>query len=259
MLEDTDPRVQYGGPLIVMVNHFSASASEILAAAMQDYGRAVIVGTNTFGKGTVQRPFDLDRGVKGFDNIKPLGEVFITLQKFYRINGGSTQLRGVAPDIVLPDNYAFLEVGEKEEDYPLEWTEIAPLRYKQDAYKITNLNKIKSESQKRVASNPVFQKITDNAKRLKLQSDETTYPLRLQDYMAMSEKQEMESKAYEDLFKNVINKGVRNLQVDVPHVNQDESKKARNEDFIETTAKDVYIHETLNIMHDLIKNSVASR
>ncbi len=259
VLDDTDPSVQYGGPLIVMVNHFSASASEILAAALQDYGRAVIVGTNTYGKGTVQRFYDLDRGVRGYEELKPLGEIKLTVQKFYRINGGSTQLRGVTPDIALPDPYAFIEVGEKEEEYPLEWTEIAALQYKQNVYKIPNLNKIKAESEKRVTKNPVFQKITDNAKRLKSQGDETVYPLRLEEYMAMSEKRVQESKTYEDLFKNVINKGVRNLEVDIPSIHKDESKKARNDDFVQTVSKDVYINETLLIMHDLIKNGVASR
>lgn len=259
VLDDTDPNVQYGGPVIVMVNHFSASASEILAAALQDYGRAVIVGTNTYGKGTVQRFYDLDRGVRGYEELKPLGEIKLTVQKFYRINGGSTQLRGVTPDITLPDPYAFIEVGEKEEEYPLEWTEIAALQYKQNVYKIPNLNKIKAESEKRVSKNPVFQKITDNAKRMKSQGDETAYPLRLEDYMAMSEKRIQESKNYEDLFKNVINKGVRNLEVDIPSIHKDESKKARNDDFVQTVSKDVYINETLMIMHDLIKNGVASR
>ncbi len=253
VMDDTDPQVQYNGPLIVMVNHFSASASEILVAALQDYGRAVIVGTNTYGKGTVQRFYDLDRGVKGFEDIKPLGDVKLTVQKFYRINGGSTQLRGVTPDIMLPDNYAYIEVGEKEEEYPLEWTEIAPLQYKQNVYKIPNLSKVKAESEKRVAKNPVFQKVAENAKRLKTQSDESIYPLKLDAYMAMSEKQQMESKAYEGLFKDIVNKGVRNLEVDIPSIHQDESKKARNEDFVQTVSKDVYINETINILHDLIK------
>lgn len=259
VLDDTDPRVQYGGPVIVMVNHFSASASEILAAALQDYGRAVIVGTNTYGKGTVQRFYDLDRGVRGFEELKPLGEIKLTVQKFYRINGGSTQLRGVTPDIILPDNYSYIEVGEKEEEYPLEWTEIAPLQYKQNAYKLPNLSRIKAESEKRVAKNPLFQKITENAKRLKSRSDETSYPLQLEAYISMSDKQQAESKAYEELFKNIVNKGVRNLEVDLPSIHKDESKQARNDDFKETVSKDVYINETLMIMHDLIKNGVASR
>jgi len=106
ILSDRDPGVLYDGPLIVMVNEFSASASEILAAALQDYGRAVIVGSNsTFGKGTVQRFFDLDRAITGNNAIKPLGSIKLTTQKFYRVDGGSTQLKGVEPDIVFPDNY----------------------------------------------------------------------------------------------------------------------------------------------------------
>ncbi len=123
IMEDEEPSVVYDGPLIVMVNQYSASASEIMAAALQDYKRAVIVGSeSSFGKGTVQRFLDLDRIVTDKD-VKPLGSVKISIQKFYRINGTTTQLKGVASDIVLPDVYKYVEVGEKEEEYPLEWDE----------------------------------------------------------------------------------------------------------------------------------------
>ncbi len=255
VLDDNDPRVQYDGALIVMVNHFSASASEILAAALQDYGRAVIVGTNTYGKGTVQRFYDLDRGVKGFEDLKPLGEVKLTVQKFYRVNGGSTQLRGVTPDIILPDNFSYMEVGEKEEDYPLEWTEIPSLQYKQNVYKLSNLSKVKAESEKRVAKDPTFQKIVQGAQRIKQQSKETSFPLKLDAFIAVSEKQKLETKEYEGLFKDSVNKGVKNLEVDLPSVHGDDAKKTRNETFVQSVAKDVYIHETLNIIHDLVKKN----
>ncbi|MEL6989814.1 MAG: S41 family peptidase, partial [Bacteroidota bacterium] len=132
-LKDSDPTVQYDGPVIVMVNGYSASASEILAAALQDYKRAVIVGsTSTYGKGTVQRFFDLDRVIQGGDELKPLGDLKVTTQKFYRVDGGSTQLKGVVPDIILPDNFHYIKTGEKDLDYPLEWTKIDPVDYKQD-------------------------------------------------------------------------------------------------------------------------------
>lgn len=255
VLDDNDPRVQYDGALIVMVNHFSASASEILAAALQDYGRAVIVGTNTYGKGTVQRFYDLDRGVKGFEDLKPLGEVKLTVQKFYRVNGGSTQLRGVTPDITLPDNYSYAQVGEKEEDYPLEWTEIASLQYKQNVYKLSNLSKVKAESEKRVAKDPTFQKIIQGAQQIKQQSKQTIYPLKLDAFIAVSAKQKIETKEYEGLFKDNVNQGVKNLEVDLPSVHEDDAKKARNETFVQSVAKDVYIHETLNIIHDLVKKN----
>ena len=125
--EDKNASVSYDGPLLLMVNSFSASASEILAAALQDYDRAIIVGSeSTFGKGTVQRFFDLDRAVTN-STIKPLGQVKITTQKYYRINGGSVQLKGVTPDIVLPDKFKYVDTGEKEYDHALEWDEIQKL------------------------------------------------------------------------------------------------------------------------------------
>ena len=107
ILNDNDPRVQYCGPLVVLVNKYSASASEILAAAIQDYKRGVVMGsTSTYGKGTVQRIFDLDDAMPAeFNSVKPFGSLKLTTQKFYRINGGSTQFKGVVSDIVLPDLY----------------------------------------------------------------------------------------------------------------------------------------------------------
>ncbi|HMN90360.1 MAG TPA: carboxy terminal-processing peptidase [Saprospiraceae bacterium] len=253
VLEDTDPRVQYNGPLIVMVNAFSASASEILAAALQDYGRAVIVGTPTYGKGTVQHFYNLDRGVRGFEDIKPLGEVKLTIQKFYRINGGSTQLRGVTPDIILPDQYQYIEVGERENDYPMEWTQIAPLKYQQNVYKVRNLQKIKAKSEKRIADNNVFQTVEENARRLKAQSEQSAYPLKFSTYLAMAREQELQAKQFDDLFESIVNKGVKNLEVDMPLIHTDEGKKSRNEGFVQSVTKDIYIRETLHIMHDLLR------
>ncbi|MEL6720598.1 MAG: S41 family peptidase, partial [Bacteroidota bacterium] len=140
VLRDVDKKVQYEGPLVVLVNSFSASASEILAAALQDYDRAVIVGSNsTYGKGTVQRFIDLDRLVRGNAQVKPLGQLKLTMQKYYRIDGGSVQLRGVVPDIILPDNYHFIDVGERDYEYAMDWTSIAPVNYDQNVYKIKNI------------------------------------------------------------------------------------------------------------------------
>jgi len=250
---DVDSGVQYNGPLIVMVNSFSASASEILAAAMQDYGRAIIVGSpSTFGKGTVQRFVDLDRTVRGFEQFKPLGNVKMTMQKFYRINGGSTQKKGVLSDIVLPDSYYYLKTGEQEEKYAMEWTEIAPVAYDQNVMKINNLDKIKARSEARVKSSEAFQKILENAKRLDEQRDMTIYPLKIDAYKAFEAEQKKEADQYKNLLDAVVNPGVQNLNADIETINNDESKKARNEDWVKTVSKDIYIRETLLIMHDLI-------
>ncbi|HRA12064.1 MAG TPA: S41 family peptidase, partial [Chitinophagaceae bacterium] len=121
VLKDKDRNVLYTGPLAVMVNEFSASASEIFAAAIQDYGRGVIIGsTSTYGKGTVQRNIGLDENGFSLSNAE-LGTVKLTLQKFYRINGGSTQLKGVSSDIILPDNLEYLKVREKDDEDALPW------------------------------------------------------------------------------------------------------------------------------------------
>ena len=253
VLSDRDPSVLYDGPLIVMVNEFSASASEILAAALQDYERAVIVGsTSTFGKGTVQRFFDLDRAVPGASNVKPLGSIKLTTQKFYRVNGGSTQLKGVEPDIVLPDNYKYIETGEKENEFPLEWTEIPEVRYSQEVADLGSLQSIVKKSEARVKDNEIFQKIESNALRLKTQREKSEYPLSLKGFDKLSDEMEAQSKAYKDMFKEIEAMKVENLSIDMTSINSDESKQERNKDWLEGVKKDVYLYETLNIMHDMI-------
>lgn len=256
VLVDVDKRVQYDGPLVVMVNGFSASASEILAAALQDYSRAVIVGSNsTHGKGTVQRFIDLDRTIRGYEEYKPLGQLKLTMQKYYRINGGSTQLRGVVPDIILPDNFHYIKTGEKQEKYPMEWTEIEAVNYDQNVMTITrdDLRVLADKSEERVKANPTFQKVLENAKRFKKRRNESTYPLNLPEYQNFVDTREEEAKKYTGMFKSVINGGVKNLKVDVSSYTGNEVTEARNKNFIESVSKDAYIKETLNIVHDIIK------
>lgn len=252
VLSDRDPSVIYDGPIVVLVNQYSASASEILAAALQDYGRAVIVGSNsTFGKGTVQRFIDMDRTITGRTDIKPLGTVKLTMQKFYRINGGSTQLRGVTPDIILPDSRALIETGERQQTGPLAWSQIEPADYYQDVYRIDFMETLRERSNDRVASSPTFLKIQENAKRVKRQSDWDTYPLTLAAYQAMNEANKREAEKYKDMFDNPVITGVTNIEVDLEEIKTDESKEARNAEFKKNVSKDVYIQEALNILRDM--------
>jgi len=252
ILKDKDPSVIWDGPLIVLVNQYSASASEILAAALQDYNRAVIVGsTQTFGKGTVQRFIDMDRTIPGRTDIKPLGTVKLTMQKFYRVNGGATQLRGVVPDIVLPDSRALLETGERQQTGPLPWTEIAPVDYSQSVYQIPFMETLRERSNNRVADNPVFMKIIDNAKRFKRQRDKDTYPLSLSAYRTMTAANKKEAAKFKDLFGSDVNFNVANIEVDMEEIKEDDTKLAKNEEFKKGVAKDVYIHEALNILKDM--------
>jgi carboxyl-terminal processing protease len=252
--QDKDKSVLYDGPLVIMVNQYSASASEIIAAAMQDYNRAIIVGSNsTFGKGTVQRFYDLDRVSNGYEEYKPLGNVKITMQKFYRVNGGSTQLKGVVPDVILPDIYHYIETGEKEYDNPLTWTEIEATKFGQSVVLLENKNKIIENSKQRLAKNNDFNLILDRALKLKKERDESKYPLKLNSYRAMIDKRKEDGKKYENIMKNdIANLEISNLSVDLPKINVDESNKAKNDEFIKDLKKDIYLEETMFIIRDMI-------
>ncbi|MFZ4474965.1 MAG: carboxy terminal-processing peptidase [Saprospiraceae bacterium] len=253
IMRDNDSRVQWGGPLVVMVNGFSASASEILAAAMQDYHRAVIVGsTSTYGKGTVQRFLDLDNATRE-ESVKPLGDMKLTIQKFYRITGKTTQLDGVTPDIVLPDFYNFVELGEKENDYPLESTTIQAVPYNQNAYQIADLGKLKSASATRVEANETFKKVNENAMRLRKQKDQTVYPLEGNKYRMWNKKQDEEADRYDNLFKPIDGFVLENLSADLPQIQADTSRAARNEGWMKDKKKDIQLHETFKIMQDMIR------
>jgi carboxyl-terminal processing protease len=165
--EDNNPAVVYDGPLAVLVDRLSASASEIFAAAIQDYGRGFIVGSQTFGKGTVQRPIDLNRFVRDPD-IK-LGQLKLTIAKFYRVNGHSTQHAGVTPDIEFPSRFSAMEIGESSQKNALAWDQIEGVNYK----KVEDLTPYVPEIQKqvnlRLRNNPQYLKLLDEVERVKKQ------------------------------------------------------------------------------------------
>lgn len=253
VLEDKDPSVTYSGPLVVMVNSNSASASEIMAAAIQDYKRGIIVGTSpaSFGKGTVQRFYDLDDYLPPqFANIKPLGQVKITTQKFYRINGGATQLKGVIPDIVLPDPYYLLDQGEKEQDYPMAWDEIAPAKY-QELKPAYSVEKLKSNSDMRVRNNSGFTLLNDAAKRLKKQKDNTTISLNFDKYVAEQKKYKEESKKMDELDKEIPGVEIAGLKADEVNAGSDTVKVAKTKDFYKALKKDIYLNETVSIIDEM--------
>ena len=166
--DDKDERIQWDGPLVILVNELSASASEILAAAMQDYKRAVVIGSKqTFGKGTVQNVIDLNTIVRSNEN-GDLGALKLTTQKFYRINGGSTQLEGVKSDVVVPDKYSYIDIGERDQSNPLKWDKITPAEYDfWDGY--IDYDQTIANSTKRMAANPQIKLIEENAQWIKSQ------------------------------------------------------------------------------------------
>jgi carboxyl-terminal processing protease len=242
----------YEGPLAVMVNSFSASASEILAAALQDYDRAIVVGSTTHGKGTVQRALDMDEALTGNNEIKPLGSLKITLQKFYRANGGSTQLNGVTPDISLPDLYMFLETGERKDKFALAWDEVKANTFTKSS-KI-NREKIIKASAARIAGNEYFKIVTERAKQIKIQNDDNVYPLKEQEYMAYLAKQKEFNKKLEELDKDKVLIDAYNPRADMDRVLTDETTKKKNEDWLKALKKDENLKETVNIVKDIISN-----
>lgn len=167
VLSDNDPTVHYDGPLIVLVNKFSASASEILAGALQDYNRAIIVGSeHTHGKGTVQAVIDLDQNMplRNMEKFKPLGALKITVQKFYRISGDSTQYRGIEADIVLPDRFKAIKSGEQYLDYSMPWDTILSSDY-EPLPNTLPIARLKKTSEQRVSKNSAMQKISEQSRK----------------------------------------------------------------------------------------------
>ncbi|MCA1965097.1 MAG: carboxy terminal-processing peptidase, partial [Flavobacterium sp.] len=179
ILPDPDKKVQYDGPLVVMINNFSASASEIFAAAIQDYKRGIIVGSkHSYGKGTVQNVIDLNQFIRG-NSYGDLGALKTTIQKFYRINGGSTQREGVKSDIVFPDRFSYLDMGERDEESALPWDKIEPAKYQPLN---ANYDNVIANSKKRIAANPTFNLIDENAKWIFERKDENDFSLNLNDF-----------------------------------------------------------------------------
>lgn len=251
--KDRDKTVLWDGPLAVMVNEFSASASEIFAAAIQDYGRGVIIGsTSTFGKGTVQRQIPLN-----FENNKLLdtdeyGSIKVTLQKFYRINGGSTQLKGVTPDIILPDTYEYLKYREKDDKAAMEWDEISKAGFYN--WKNVNIPSIANESKVRVGANPVFSQIKDQTEWLGKEVDKD-YPLQLTAYRAEQKKIKETGKKIEGLLKNTDSLDVSFMAQDVPKYLGEKDKADRNANFLKALKTDIYVAETVKVVQDMIKES----
>jgi carboxyl-terminal processing protease len=251
--EDKDPSVTYKGPLVILVNSFSASASEIMAAALQDYGRAVIVGTSpsTFGKGTVQRFFSLDAIVpERFRDLGELGSVKITIQKFYRVNGGSNQLKGVIPDIILPGAYSYMTVGEKEEDYPMAWSEIGKADYKESGEAMKHMDKIKKKSAKRVATNKTFQLIDENAKWLKSRQDESSLPLSFKAYDAEQKAIDKEAEKYKNINKDIEELSIKTLKADKTFIESDTLRANSMKTWHKSLKQDAYLEEASYIIFD---------
>jgi len=251
ILRDTDPSISWDGPLVLMVNEFSASASEIIAAALQDYKRAVILGgKQTFGKGTVQNVVDLNRIISS-NTHGDLGALKITIQKFYRINGGSTQLEGVKSDVVFPGRYSYIETGEQAQDNPLSWDQISPADY-QTWNASGNFDFAVEQSKNRIASNSYMMLIDEQAQWIKSQQDDDSYSLNYDNYSKERKQRIEETAKYDQLddFKSSFT--LQAPKADVSALESDADLKERRARWEEGLEKDIYLFEAVNVLEDLI-------
>ena len=247
VLRDTKSGTTYDGPLIVMINKYSASASEILAAALQDYQRAVIVGSeSSYGKGTVQTFVNLENQYPmEFKDHKPLGDLKLTIQKFYRINGGSTQYKGVEPDIVLPDANGYLEVGEQYLPNSLPWDTVKPLRYKKWNKQDLKLDTLRQKSNSRVSKSEAFAELQTYVDLIKQEREDTEYSLVFINALDKKKRIEEESDRFDTVKEELSH--ITFITTDLKPLNE------KQKEWTEDLAEDIYLNETLSIMNDLVK------
>ena len=258
VLEDRDPSIVWDGPLVILVNELSASASEILAAAMQDYKRAIIIGSKqTYGKGTVQNVIDLNTTVRS-NEYGDLGALKLTTQKFYRVNGGSTQLEGVKSDIVIPDRYSYIDIGEKDYDNPLPWDQIAAAKYKSwDGY--VDFNVTIENSRERMKDNQQLNLIAENAKWVKEQRNNEVYSLNFSNYQARRENLEDEAKKYDAISNYTSNLTYNSLPYEIEMYKTDTILKEKRDRWHTSLTGDVYVEEAINVLDDIQLNNIKKR
>ncbi len=252
-LADRNPEIVYNGPLVVLVNKFSASASEILAGALQDYGRAVIIGgEHTYGKGTVQTMVDLNGNLPfiKMDKFRPLGALKLTTQKFYRISGESTQYRGVVPDIILPDQLRYVEAGEQYVDYSLPWDTVDKTSYSRWSRSGTPISQLQSSSRERTSLEEDFIDIEKKSEKVKERREQTLQSLNIDDLRR--EREENKDLAKET--KAMRGHGSMGAMSDLA----EPSKKTTDEDkdsWIKDLDEDPYVHEGIAVLSDLFPGS----
>jgi carboxyl-terminal processing protease len=262
ILPDKNSGILYDGPLAVMVDGTSASASEIFAAAIQDYQRGVIIGSSsTYGKGTVQRNISLtpeaENSLLNAKSTEDLGSVKLTLQKFYRISGGSTQLRGVTPDIVLPDRYDYLKFREKDSPDALKWDEISKASY--SVWTSTpSSNLIITEANDDVKKNMTFEKLRTNIQWLEKYYGKS-YSINIRKYKEEQKELKSVSKQIDELTKLPVPIKITNLDADTANIVSAEDKVEKNKQWLKFRSTDIYLDQSVKVLNKMIvQNNMAS-
>ncbi len=246
---DKDPKIQWNGSLVILVNELSASASEIVAAALQDYNRAVIIGGNqTYGKGTVQNVLPINQFYPNYD--KDLGFLKMTIQKFYRINGGSTQMEGVYSDIAIPDRYSYMKFGERDVEGALKWDMVPQAKYTTvDSY--SNFSEVVNTSKERIANDPKFKLVNEYAKWLKQQQDDTSYSLNYKDYVKDVKDRKIYSERFNSVFEYQSDNKFQSPKYEKELTAKDTDLREKRKVWHKNLSKDMYIAEALNVLSQL--------
>ena len=247
--EDIDPKIQWTGSLVLLVNELSASASEIFAAAMQDYNRAVILGGNqTYGKGTVQNILPINKFYPNYD--QDLGYLKMTIQKFYRINGGSTQVEGVYSDIAMPTRFSYMKYGERDLEGALPWDKVPQASYTQvNSY--SNFSDVVTTSIERINKDPKFQLIDEYAKWLKKEQDDSSYSLNYKQYQKELKLREEFAKKFKSVFKYQSGLAFNSPSYEIPLFKENIDLKEKRNAWHKNLSKDLYISEALNVLSQL--------
>ena len=255
ILFDTDNQIEWNGALVLIVNEFSASASEILAAAFQDYRRGIVLGSKqTYGKGTVQNMIDLNKIISG-NTYGDLGAMKLTTDKFYRINGGSTQLEGVKSDVIFPNRYSYIKVGERDQENPLKWDKISPANY-QTFINEERFLSIIEKSNKRLESNPYVKLIDEQAKVIKRRQENSEFTLNYEDLIKEKAIENSETEKFKKLTEFTNTLTFYPTKMDLDKILNDSILVKKRKRWEETLSKDIYIDEAVNILSDLSKVSV---
>jgi carboxyl-terminal processing protease len=247
--EDVNKKIQWTGTLVLLVNELSASASEIFAAAMQDYNRAVILGGNqTYGKGTVQNILPVNKFYPNYD--QDLGYLKMTIQKFYRINGGSTQVEGVYSDIAMPTRFSYMKYGERDLEGALPWDKVPQASYTQvNSY--SNFSDVVSTSIERINNDPKFQLVDEYAKWLKKEQDDSLYSLNYKQYQKDVKEKEEFVKKFKSVFKYQSGLAFDSPLYETSLFKENIDLKEKRNTWHKNLAKDMYISEALNVLSQL--------
>ena len=252
---DIDPKIQWEGSVVLLVNEFSASASEIFAAAMQDYKRAVILGGNqTYGKGTVQNILPLNQYYPKYE--KDLGYLKMTIQKFYRVNGGSTQKEGVYSDIAMPSRYSYMKVGERDLDGALAWDKVPQAKYsKTNSY--SNFADVVYNSKQRIATDTNFKLVNEYAKWLKENQDDSSYSLNYKKFFKENDDKTEEAKKFKSVFDYKSNLTYTSPKYEQSLFKENKDLADKRMAWHKNLAKDMYVSEALNVLSELKLNGTS--